>query len=275
MTARCSAFDLFWSRLALIALIALGPHATSGASEILRLATTTSTDNSGLIEVLVPVFEQSADAKVRTVAVGTGRALQHAVNGDVDVVLVHAKEAELKLVRQGFAVNRREIMYNEFVIVGPRDDPAGIGGMSSLAQAFRKIRESQSIFVSRGDDSGTHKKELQIWGESGVFPQVGWYREVGQGMGRTLQIADELGAYALTDKATWLFMREQLSLPVHVEGSVDGRNVYGVMAVNSAVHEHVNAALAKKFIAWISSEQAKKMIAAYKVNGEQLFYPLN
>ncbi len=245
-----------------------------GSSDVLRLATTTSTDNSGLIAKLLPVFELANNVSIHTVVVGTGRALTHAKNGDVDVVLVHAKAAELELVEQGFTINRHEFMYNEFVIVGPSSDPARINGLTSLAEAFKKIGESNSPFVSRGDDSGTNKKELKLWQEVGIRPQIDWYRDVGQGMGRTLQIADELKAYTLTDKGTWLFMLNQLSLPIHVQNSLDGRNLYGVMAVNPQRHKHVNAELAEKFIDWITSENAKQLIADYKVNGEQLFYPL-
>ncbi len=274
MTRRHSNLLSMRRKIVVFAVVILLP-AAAVCADVLRLATTTSTDNSGLIAHLLPNFEQSDSATVHTIAVGTGRALSHAKNGDVDIVLVHAREAELELIAQGYAVNRHEVMYNEFVVVGPAGDPAGIHGSSSLSEAFKKIYQTRSAFVSRGDDSGTHKKELRLWQQSGVSPDRDWYRDVGQGMGRTLQIADELGAYALTDKATWLFMRDQLSLPIHVEGSQDGRNVYGVMAVNPELHPHVNSELAAKFIDWLTSDEVKRLISLYEVNGEQLFYPLD
>ena len=242
------------------------------ADGILRLATTTSTENSGLLAKLVPQFSDSRGIPVHVIAVGTGRALNHARNGDVDVVLVHAKNAELDLVNNGYGIERYEVMYNEFVIAGPETDPAEIGGLTNLGNAFEKIANSGALFVSRGDDSGTHKKERQIWDEVGIEPNGDWYKEVGLGMGRSLQIADELRAYILTDKGTWLALKRKLSLPVHVQGASDGRNDYGIIAVNPEKHSHVNIEAAEQFINWIRSDEAKAVISEHKVEGEQLFY---
>ncbi len=242
------------------------------ADGILRLATTTSTENSGLLAKLVPGFTESRNIPVHVIAVGTGRALNHARKGDVDVVLVHAKKDEMELVESGFGIGRKEVMYNEFVIVGPEVDPAGINGLTNLGDAFQQIAQSGATFVSRGDDSGTHKKEIEIWEKIQIEPTGDWYKEVGLGMGRALQIANELRAYALTDKGTWLALRRRLSLPVHVQGAADGRNVYGIIAVNPARHSQVNAAAAEQLIDWIRSDEAKAIISGHQVEGEQLFY---
>ena len=243
-------------------------------SAVLRLATTTSTENSGLLSYILPDFEGKNNVSVQAVVVGTGRALSHARNGDVDVILTHAKEAELQLVAEGAVINRQEIMYNEFVIVGPQDDPAKIHGLTGLGDAMQKIRTAGAAFVSRGDDSGTHKKELALWAEVGVEPDGDWYIDVGQGMGKALQIANELGAYTLTDKGTWLFIRDRLRLPVHVQGAADGKNLYGAMQVNHERHANVNFEAAEKFVQWLTTDKVKQMIADYKINGEQLFYPI-
>lgn len=253
--------------------VALAPFSDSRAQHnVLRLATTTSTENSGLIEKLIPVFEMRFGVVVHTIAGGTGRALNHARNGDVDVVLVHAKDAELDLVKSGYGVRRTEIMYNEFVIVGPPADPANISNLTNLSLAFERIARTRSTFVSRGDDSGTHKKELEIWHQLGIQPDGDWYKDVGLGMGRALQIANELDAYVLTDKGTWLFLKEHLQLPVHVENARDGRNVYGIIAVNPKKHSQVNFIAANALIDWIQSEEAGAIIAGHSINDEQLFY---
>ena len=259
-------------KLILLACLLFGTVGICFAADILRLSTTTSTENSGLIEKLIPVFEAKHDVSVHTIVGGTGRALNHARNGDVDIILVHAKDSELKLVENGFGVNRQEIMYNEFIIVGPESDPAKINGMKNMQEALAKIANTRSAFVSRGDDSGTHKKELRLWNQAGINPEGDWYKEVGLGMGKALQIANELNAYVLADKGTWLFMRGRLSLPIHVEGALDGRNMYGVIAVNPEVHPQVNYEDAMNLINWLKSDEAKNIISTYRVNGEQLFY---
>ena len=263
-------FNLIFCLLLLFATNGVGY-----AENILRLATTTSTDNSGLTRILLPVFEEKFGVNVHTIVGGTGRAINHARNGDVDMILVHAKNVEIQFVEEGFGVDREEIMYNEFVIVGPESDPAGVNGLEDLSDALAKIAATESIFVSRGDDSGTHKKELRLWEEEGIEIRGRWYKEVGLGMGKTLQIANEFNAYTLTDKGTYLFMRNRLSLPIHVESAMDGQNVYGAIAVNPKRHPHVNYEAARKLIKWLKSEEAKAIISNYKVNGEQLFFVID
>lgn len=264
-----------FARLAALSLLLASGHVLAEKnSDVLRLATTTSTENSGLLSYILPDFEGRNNVWVQAVVVGTGRALSHARNGDVDVILTHAKEDELKLVAEGAVINRQEIMYNEFVIVGPDHDPAQIHGWTNLSDAMHRIHTAGASFVSRGDDSGTHKKEIEIWAEIGVEPAGEWYFDVGQGMGKTLQIANELGAYTLTDKGTWLFIRDRLTLPLHVEGAADGKNLYGAMQVNHERHANVNFEAAEKFIQWLTTDKVKQMIADYKINGEQLFYPI-
>lgn len=261
------------SFICLLLLFAAG--STGSTENVLRLATTTSTDNSGLTRKLLPVFEEKFGVDVHTIVSGTGRAINHARNGDVDMILVHAKNAELRFIEEGFGVDRQEIMYNEFVIVGPESDPAEVNGLEDLSDALAKIAASESIFVSRGDDSGTHKKELRLWEEIGITVRGKWYKDVGLGMGKTLQIANEFNAYTLTDKGTYLFMRNGLSLPIHVRSAMDGKNIYGVIAVNPEIHPHVNYGAAKELIRWLKSEEAKAIISNYKVNGEQLFFVID
>ncbi len=259
----------------LLLILWLGFIHSAHAADVMRLATTTSTENSGLMEKLIPVFEEKFDVSAHTIVGGTGRALNHARNGDVDAIFVHSTKAELELVNAGFGVDRREVMYNEFIIVGPDEDPAGIHGSSELSDSFQRIAESESIFISRGDDSGTHNKELILWEMAGVHERGDWYKSVGAGMGKALQIADELRGYILTDKGTWLYLMNHLNLPIHVDGAKDGRNVYGVIAVNPERHPQVNYKAAKKLVEWLTSDEAKSIISNYRVNGEQLFYVMN
>ncbi len=242
-------------------------------AETIKLATTTSTDNSGLLEVLLPAFTRKHGIEVKVIAVGTGRAIKHGENGDVDVILVHARAAEDKFVADGFGVNRRDLMHNDFVIIGPAGDPAGIKGSKDAAQALQKIAASGSFFVSRGDDSGTHKKEKQLWQSAGVEPGGTWYLSAGQGMGAVLNIANEKQAYAMSDRATYLAYRNRLELPVLVEGDKRLSNPYGVIAVNPAKHPHVKHAQAMKFIEWLTSEEGQRIIGNFKKEGEVLFHP--
>jgi len=249
----------------------------SFAGERIRCASTTSTQNSGLFDYLLPIFERETGIKVDVVAVGTGAALEIGKRGDADVVLVHAKEDELRLLREGYFVNRRDVMYNDFVIVGPPGDPAGIKGLRSATQAFRKISEAEAPFVSRGDNSGTHKKELKIWQSTGINPKgKKWYLEVGQGMGKTLRIANEKRAYTLTDRGTWLALkeRERFDMEIMVEGDRILFNQYGVMAVNPERHRHVKYRAAMKFINFLVSEKGQRAIAGFRDSrGNQLFHP--
>ncbi len=242
-------------------------------AKTIKLATTTSTDNSGLLEVLLPAFTRKHGIEVKVIAVGTGRAIKHGENGDVDVILVHARAAEDKFVADGFGVNRRDLMHNDFVIIGPAGDPAGIKGSKDAAQALQKIAASGSFFVSRGDDSGTHKKEKQLWQSAEVEPGGTWYLSAGQGMGAVLNIANEKQAYAMSDRATYLAYRNRLELPVLVEGDKRLSNPYGVIAVNPAKHPHVKHAQAMKFIEWLTSEEGQRIIANFKKEGEVLFHP--
>jgi len=241
---------------------------------VLRLATTTSTDNSGLLAVLLPPFEKSTGIQVHVIAVGTGKALRLAREGDVDVVLVHARKAEDALVADGYGVNRRDVMYNDFIIVGPESDPAAIRGMTDAVAALARIRSSGSLFVSRGDDSGTNKKELQLWEEAQLKPAGDSYREAGQGMGKVLQMSGELGAYTLTDRGTWLAMQGKLSLVELVSGDPRLFNPYGVIAVNPDRYRDINYRDAMRLIAWLTSVEGQKIIEDFRINNQPLFIPM-
>lgn len=252
---------------------AFAGSASLAAGPTIRLATTTSTDNSGLLKALLPPFEQSTGYKVHVIAVGTGKALRLGQNGDVDVVMVHAPAAEQRFVDAGHGVNRRDFMYNDFVIVGPKNDPAGVRGMRDAAGTLKRIAERQAPFVSRGDDSGTHKKELSLWAMAGAKPQGSWYRAAGQGMGKVLQMATELEAYTLTDRGTWLAMQGKLTLDVLVEGDERLANPYGVIAVNPNRYPDINYKGAMALIAWVTSPEGQTIIRDFKVNGHALFIP--
>jgi tungstate transport system substrate-binding protein len=210
---------------------------------------------------------------VDVIAVGTGKALTLGQNGDVDVVLVHAPSREIAFVENGFGVNRRSVMHNDFVIIGPPSDPAGIAGTSDAAKALDAISLAEELFVSRGDDSGTHTKERSLWQDAGVDPAGDWYSEAGQGMGAVMTIASESRGYTLTDRGTWLSMKENLDLTVLVEGDSRLFNPYGIIAVNPAFHEHVRYVEAMVFIAWLTSVEGQQSIADFRVNGEVLFIP--
>ena len=246
--------------------------------ETLTLTTTTSTYDTGLLAELNAHFEERYGVTVEAVAQGTGAALETARNGDADVVMVHARSLEDEFTRQGYGVNRRDLMFNDFVVVGPASDPAGIDGMASATEAFAAIAEAGAPFVSRGDDSGTHTKELAVWGGAGVDPGGDWYQETGQGMGEVLNIADEQGAYALSDRGTFLSQRSEIDLTVRVQGPIEGgpdllANPYGVIAVNPAVHGNVNYDLAMAYIGYVTSPDGQERIANYESDGEQLFFP--
>jgi len=243
----------------------------------IRCASTTSTQNSGLFDYILPIFEQKTGIKVDVVAVGTGAAIELGKRGDVDFVFVHAKEQELKAVEEGFFVNRHDVMYNDFVLIGPSDDPLQIRGIKSVEQAFREIAKNGYPFVSRGDKSGTHTKELSIWEKINVDPKGGiWYLDVGQGMAKTQRIANEKRAYTLTDRGTWLATKDKdkLDMIIVVEGDSLLFNQYGVMAVNPDKHKHVRYHEAMKFISWIISQEGQQAIASYTDRkGNRLFIP--
>ena len=241
-----------------------------------RLATTTSTDNSGLLDYLLPQFERDRGYAVQVISVGTGKALRLGESGDVDVLLVHAPRSERRFIELGYGVSRKEVMANDFVIVGPKSDPANLRKAASAADAFNRLRRSESLFVSRGDDSGTHKKELAIWKAAGHVAGKAdwgpWRLEVGQGMGRSLQIADELQAYLLIDRGTWIFHKQQTSLELLYGGGERLRNPYGVLAVNPQRHR-INIAGAMAFIDWLTSKGGQAAIGDYTIKDTRLFTP--
>jgi len=248
----------------------------SAATEIL-CASTTSTENSGLFGYLLPLFEKETGIKVKVVARGTGAAIEIGKRGDADVAFVHAKEQELNAVEEGYFVNRHDVMYNDFVLIGAAGDPAKIKGMQSAAEAFRKIADTRALFVSRGDNSGTHTKELAIWKNIGMEPKgQKWYLEVGQGMEKTQRIANEKRAYTLTDRGTWLATRDKdkLDMVIVLDGDPLLFNQYGVMAVNPERHKHVKYREAMEFINWLISKEGQDAIGSFKdKNGTQLFIP--
>ncbi|MHC8510136.1 MAG: ABC transporter substrate-binding protein [Rhodospirillales bacterium] len=274
---------------AFTAVFAVGAAAVSGASaaeDTIMLQSTTSTANSGLYDHLLPLFEAETGVKVRVVPVGTGQAIKNARNGDGDVLLVHARAAEEKFVAEGFGVERFDVMYNDFVFIGPPDDPAGMRGATSAAMALRRVSGAraeagaggggEALFASRGDDSGTHKKELALWRAAGLDPAPAsgaWYRETGSGMGATLNIATAMGAYTLTDRATWIAFKNKSGFEIVFEGDEALFNQYGVILVNPERHPHVNAAAGQKFIDWMLSAAGQAAVAAYRQDGKQLFFP--
>lgn len=248
----------------------------SGEPQSFILATTTSTENSGLLAFILPEFEEEYGATVEVVAVGTGQALQLGEDGNADVLLVHARAREDAFMDDGHGSRREDVMYNDFVIVGPPDDPAGISGMTDAAAAFAAIAAAEAPFVSRGDDSGTHTKELAIWAEAGIEPSGDWYNAAGQGMGAVLTIADEESAYTLSDRATYLARTlEEIDLVILVEGDPILFNPYGVIAVNPEKGDHIKADLANQFIDWLISVPTQEMIGQFGIDefGSPLFTP--
>jgi tungstate transport system substrate-binding protein len=262
--------------LLLVMILLCLPFASSAATRI-RMASTTSTQNSGLFEYLLPLFEKQTGITIDVVAVGTGASIEIGKRGDADVVFVHAKEQELKAVEEGYFVNRHDVMYNDFVVIGPPDDPAGVKGVKTATDAFKAIAKAGAPFVSRGDKSGTNTKELSIWKKTGIDPAgKAWYLEVGQGMAKTQRIADEKRAYTLTDRGTWLATKDvdKLDLAIVLEGDPALFNQYGVMAVNPEKHKHVKFKEAMEFVDWIISKDGQSAIASFKdKHGNTLFTP--
>ena len=261
-------------------LVAAGPVAAGPAaaaeSRFITLASTTSTDNSGLFAHLLPQFTARTGIAVRVIAVGTGAALQLGARGDVDAVLVHARAAEDRFIAAGHGIDRRDVMYNDFVLVGPAGDPAGIGGGRDAVAALQRIARAHAAFASRGDDSGTHMAERRYWSETGIEPRGGsgrWYFETGAGMGATLNFAVAQNAYALTDRATWLSFRNRGRLAILVEGDPRMFNPYGVMIVNPARHPHVKHGDATAFADWLTSAAGRAAIAAFRIDGRKVFFP--
>ena len=261
---------------ALLLALLLALTGTTAAQEArIRMASTTSTQNSGLLDYLIPIFQTTTGIRVDVVAVGTGAALKIGQRGDSDLVLVHAKQLELELLKERYFVNRRDVMYNDFVIIGPPGDPAGIAATKSASEAFTAIFNASAPFVSRGDLSGTHMREMSVWKAAGLKPKGRpWYMQVGQGMARSQRIANEKRAYTLTDRGTWLAKIDTLELKILFEGDPALRNQYGVMAVNPARHEHVKFEEAMKFINWLTSYDGQEAIASFTdANGNRLFIP--
>ncbi|HEY8578369.1 MAG TPA: extracellular solute-binding protein [Beijerinckiaceae bacterium] len=264
-------------RLALAMAVCAAALAPALAQErSIVVASTTSTQDSGLFGHILPLFEARSGVKVKVVAQGTGQALETGRRGDADVVFVHAKPQEEAFVAAGHGVARFDVMYNDFVLIGPRADPAGVAGSKDVAAALRAIAQKQAPFVSRGDKSGTHAAELALWKLAGADPATGkggWYRDIGQGMGAALNTAAAMGAYTLSDRATWLSFRNRAALTVVVEGDRRLFNQYGVMLVNPRRHPHVKRAEGQAFVDWLVSPEGQKAIAGYRVGGEQLFVP--
>ncbi|UIO99642.1 substrate-binding domain-containing protein [Halobaculum sp. CBA1158] len=248
------------------------------SGETLTLTTTTSTYDTGLLDAIHPDFEEMYGVTVDAVAQGTGAALESARNGDSDVVMVHARGLEDEFLRNGYGVNRRDLMFNDFVIVGPESDPAGIQGMDSATEALTAIAEAEATFVSRGDNSGTHTKELNLWEAAGTEPGGDWYQETGTGMGEALNVANQQDGYTLSDRGTFISQRSEIDLTILVQGPIGGgpeilANPYGIMAVNPGVHDNANYDLSMAYIGWITSPETQEAISEYQVNGEQLFFP--
>ena len=250
------------------------------SNKIIRLATTTSTENSGLLAYLLPVFEKQTGYKIQVIAVGTGKALRMGKDGDVDVLLVHALEAEEDFVKKGYGLKRYPVMANDFVVLGDARDPAAISNSNTVQSAFQKIQSTQSLFISRGDDSGTHKKEMIIWHL--VKPswldkalKGSWYREIGQGMGKAIQIANELGAYTLSDRGTWLSYQDKVDLQILYEGDTSLTNPYGIIAVSPERYADINVIGANSLIQWLISKPGQQLIGQYKKHNQVLFLPLD
>lgn len=259
----------------LLSVLLFCSTAYAEGSKLIRLATTTSTDNSGLLDFLLPQFTRDTGYTVHVIAVGTGKALRLGKDGDVDVVLVHALEAENAFVEAGFGIKRHPVMYNDFILVGPQNDPADVSNVKSVQQAFNRISDTRSLFISRGDNSGTHKKELSIWQQSAIKPAGKWYREVGQGMGKVIQMASEMDAYTLTDRGTWLAYQSKVQMKINFEGDELLFNPYSIIAVNPDRYADINFQGARALIDWITSNtKGQSLISQFTVSGKHLFKPM-
>lgn len=241
--------------------------------QTIRLSTTTSTESSGLLKHLLPAFEAKTNSRVHVISVGTGKALELAKNGDVDVTLVHARASEDKFVAEGHGVNRRDVMYNDFIVVGPSNDPAGVKGGKDVLKAMRKIVDSKAKFISRGDNSGTDQMEKAYWTDIGARPEGRSYISAGLGMGEVLTMAGEMQAYTLTDRATYIAYRAKTGLAVVVEGDPKMFNPYGIIAVNPAKYPDINYKGAMQLVEWVTSDEGQKLIASFRIDGQQLFFP--
>ncbi len=269
-------FAFFILILGLILSLTSGLISQGIAGERLKVSSTTSTDNTGLFQVLNPPFEEKFACRVDVIAVGTGKALKIGEMGDSDVVFVHSRPAEDAFVAAGHGVNRRDVMYNDFIIVGPTEDSAEIRGTDDAKKALAAIAKARAPFISRGDDSGTHKKEKSLWKKAGIVPEGRWYSEAGQGMGAVIQIANEKLAYTLADRGTYLAYKNKVSLEILCEGDPDLFNPYGIIAVNPAKHPHMNYVLAMAYIGWVTSPEGQKIIREFGKEkfGQPLFIPV-
>jgi tungstate transport system substrate-binding protein len=260
-----------FSAAVVTAVLLTGPAVAQ--DRFITVASTTSTEQSGLFGHILPLFEEKTGIEVRVVAQGTGQALETGRRGDADVVLVHSRPAEEAFVAEGYGVERFDVMYNDFVIVGPDADPAGVAGTSDAVAALAAIAAAEATFASRGDDSGTHQAELRLWQTAGIDPDGTWYRELGSGMGPTLNTSSQLPAYTLTDRGTWLSFENRGPLEIVVEGDERLFNPYGVILVNPDRHPHIKAEAGQAFIDWLVSEEGQEAIADYSIGGEQSFFP--
>ena len=259
-----------------ILVLFCGINVMSMADPVIVVQSTTSTANSGLYDSILPQFEQQTGIRVNVVAVGTGQAIKNAIRGDGDVLLVHAKSAEEKFVADGWGVGRFDLMYNDFIFVGPDNDPAGLSDATSAVDALIRISSERALFASRGDDSGTHKKERLLWASAGLDPTTSsgdWYRETGSGMGATLNVAVGMNAYAITDRATWISFGNKLGFKVVFDNDQELFNQYGIILVNPSRHPHVNAKDGQIFINWMLGKKGQTAIANYTLDGQQLFFP--
>lgn len=262
--------------LTLLAMAALAVPPAVAQDKFIIVSSTTSTQDSGLFGHILPIFKQKTGIEVRVVAQGTGQALDTGRRGDADVVFVHDKAAEEKFMAEGAGVDRREVMYNDFILIGPKSDPAKVAGTKDIVAALKKIADGKIPFASRGDKSGTHAAELRLWKVAGVDLDTAkgpWYRETGQGMGPTLNVASAMNAYLIADRGTWISFKNRGDLTIAVAGDVRLFNQYGIMLVNPAKHAHVKKELGMAFIDWVTSPEGQKAIADYKIDGQQLFFP--
>jgi tungstate transport system substrate-binding protein len=262
----------FWRILSTTLALLVFMSSGALAVERLKLSTTTSTENSGLLAAMLPVFEKKYNCKVDVISVGTGKAIKLAEAGDVDVTLVHARPLEDKFVESGFGVNRRDVMYNDFIFIGPAKDPAGIKSAKTAVEVMQKIAKANIPFISRGDESGTHVMEKSLWEAAGIKPKGAWYIEAGQGMGEVINMATERQGYTITDRGTYIAYMSKTDLQIVFEGDKDIFNPYGIIAVNPAKHPHVNYDLAMALVAFFTSPEGQQMINDFKVNGQQLFF---
>ncbi len=271
-----AATKIFLCLITILASQVFIPWSASASERFIVVASTTSTENSGLYSFVLPRFSEQTGIEVRVVAVGTGQALHIAQNGDADVLLVHHRPSEDQFISQGYGVTRYDLMYNDYILVGPRDDPASVLSAANVIGAVQRIATNKSLFISRGDDSGTHKKELELWNQSGIDTTKagnGWYQETGRGMGGTLNMASALDAYTLSDRATWLKFGNKGRLDILFQSDPPLFNPYGIILVNPEKHPHIKTRDGQTFIEWMLSEAGQTLIADYRILGQQAFFP--